>query len=229
HPAEGSPQETGPDRGQGDQVPSEDRSARLRHQEGSRRAVPPYRRAGQGDHHVPRARDGPHRARTQDLGPAGRGSRGSGGCRGPPQAGRTEHGDGPRAVEEAPRTEEHRAEEPAGAGGGRSPSRRPARPGAGAGRGGRGPGGGPAGDVTGVYEGSPVAPVRSEERRAMPKQKTHRATAKRFRITRTGKVLHRKATGNHFLRKKSGSRRRRVEGMTQVTAERTNIRRLLGK
>jgi large subunit ribosomal protein L35 len=61
------------------------------------------------------------------------------------------------------------------------------------------------------------------------KQKTHRASAKRFRITRTGKILHRKATGNHMLTKKSGSRRRRVEGMTQVTAERTNIRRLLGK
>jgi len=63
----------------------------------------------------------------------------------------------------------------------------------------------------------------------MPKMKTHRATAKRFRITRTGKVLHRKATGNHMLTKKSGSRRRRVEGMAEVTAERTNIRRLLGK
>jgi large subunit ribosomal protein L35 len=63
----------------------------------------------------------------------------------------------------------------------------------------------------------------------MPKQKTHRAAAKRFRITRTGKVLHRKATGKHFLTKKSASRRRRVEGMTEVTAERTNIRRLLGK
>jgi large subunit ribosomal protein L35 len=63
----------------------------------------------------------------------------------------------------------------------------------------------------------------------MPKMKTHRATAKRFRITRTGKVLHRKATGNHMLMKKSGSRRRRVEGMAEVTAERTAIRRLLGK
>lgn len=63
----------------------------------------------------------------------------------------------------------------------------------------------------------------------MPKMKTHRATAKRFRITRTGKVLHRKATGNHMLTKKSGSRRRRVEGMAVVTAERTVIRRLLGK
>jgi large subunit ribosomal protein L35 len=63
----------------------------------------------------------------------------------------------------------------------------------------------------------------------MPKMKTHRATAKRFRITRTGKVLHRKATGNHMLMKKSGSRRRRVEGVAEVTAERTTIRRLLGK
>jgi large subunit ribosomal protein L35 len=61
------------------------------------------------------------------------------------------------------------------------------------------------------------------------KQKTHRASAKRFRITRTGKILHRKATGNHMLTKKSGSRRRRVEGMAEVTAERSNIRRLLGK
>ena len=63
----------------------------------------------------------------------------------------------------------------------------------------------------------------------MPKQKTHSATSKRFRITRNCKVLHRKATGNHMLTKKSGSRRRRIEGMAEVTAERTNIRRLLGK
>ena len=62
----------------------------------------------------------------------------------------------------------------------------------------------------------------------MPKNKTHRATAKRFRITRNGKVLHRKATGNHMLTKKSSSRRRRVEGMSEVTAERKKIKRLLG-
>jgi large subunit ribosomal protein L35 len=62
----------------------------------------------------------------------------------------------------------------------------------------------------------------------MPKMKTNRATAKRFRITRRGKVLHRKATGNHMLTKKTGSRRRRVEGMNEVTAERKVIRRLLG-
>jgi large subunit ribosomal protein L35 len=63
----------------------------------------------------------------------------------------------------------------------------------------------------------------------MPKMKTHRAAAKRFRVTRNGKVLHRKATGNHMLTKKTGSRRRRVEGMSEVTAERSKIRRLLGK
>ena len=65
----------------------------------------------------------------------------------------------------------------------------------------------------------------------MPKMKTHRATAKRFRITRTGKVLHRKATGNHMLTKKTGSRRRRVEGMAEVTntREQKKIKRLLAR
>jgi large subunit ribosomal protein L35 len=61
------------------------------------------------------------------------------------------------------------------------------------------------------------------------KQKTHRGAAKRFRVTRNGKVLHRKATGNHFLRKKSGSRRRRVEGMSEVQGEARTMKRVLGK
>jgi len=48
-------------------------------------------------------------------------------------------------------------------------------------------------------------------------------------VTRKGKVLHRKATGNHMLTKKSGSRRRRVEGMAEVTAtkEQKKLKRLL--
>jgi large subunit ribosomal protein L35 len=64
----------------------------------------------------------------------------------------------------------------------------------------------------------------------MPKIKTHRATAKRFRITRKGKVLHRKATGNHMLTKKSSSRRRRVEGTAELGSreEAKTIKRLLG-
>ncbi|MEX2275609.1 MAG: 50S ribosomal protein L35 [Actinomycetota bacterium] len=60
------------------------------------------------------------------------------------------------------------------------------------------------------------------------KHKTHSASRKRFRVTRTGKVLHRKATGNHMLTKKRSSRRRRIEGWSEVTAERKTIRRLLG-
>lgn len=63
----------------------------------------------------------------------------------------------------------------------------------------------------------------------MPKMKTHSATAKRFRVTRKGKVLHQKATGNHMLTKKSGGQRRRIEGNAEVTAEKKKIKRLLGK
>jgi large subunit ribosomal protein L35 len=64
---------------------------------------------------------------------------------------------------------------------------------------------------------------------AMPKSKTHRATAKRFRVTRNGKVLHRKATGNHMLTKKSSSRRRRVEGVAEVgsASDAKTVKRLL--
>jgi len=63
----------------------------------------------------------------------------------------------------------------------------------------------------------------------MPKMKTHRGAAKRFRVTRTGKVLHRKATGNHMLIKKSSGRKRRVSGVAEVGAEAKNVRRLLGR
>ncbi len=62
----------------------------------------------------------------------------------------------------------------------------------------------------------------------MPKMKTHRGAAKRFRVTGTGKVMRRKATGNHFLVKKSGSRKRRISGMEEVGPEREVVRRLLG-
>jgi large subunit ribosomal protein L35 len=65
----------------------------------------------------------------------------------------------------------------------------------------------------------------------MPKMKTHSSSSKRFRVTRRGKVLHRKATGNHMLTKKSGSRRRRVEGMAEVgaTGEQKKLKRLLAR
>ena len=62
------------------------------------------------------------------------------------------------------------------------------------------------------------------------KQKTHRGAAKRFRVTRTGKVLHRKATGNHFLRKRRGNSRRRVEGMSAAApGDAKMMKRILGR
>ena len=71
--------------------------------------------------------------------------------------------------------------------------------------------------VIGAGRRSNRPPQPTKGRTTMPKMKTHRAAAKRFRVTRRGKVLHRKATGNHMLTKKTGSRRRRVEGMAEVT------------
>ena len=62
----------------------------------------------------------------------------------------------------------------------------------------------------------------------MPKMKAHRGAAKRFRVTGGGKVLHRKATGNHMLIKKSSSRKRRITGMAEVRSEDGNVRRMLG-
>ena len=63
----------------------------------------------------------------------------------------------------------------------------------------------------------------------MPKMKTHRGAAKRFRVTVNGKVMRRKATGNHFLIKKRSSRKRRVSGMTEVGPEAKVVKRLLGE
>jgi large subunit ribosomal protein L35 len=63
----------------------------------------------------------------------------------------------------------------------------------------------------------------------MAKQKTHRGAAKRFRVTRTGKLLHRRANKAHMLTKKSGSRKRRLERTGEITAEKRSILRLLGR
>lgn len=62
----------------------------------------------------------------------------------------------------------------------------------------------------------------------MPKMKTHRGAAKRFRVTGTGKVMRRRATGNHMLTKKTSARKRRISGMAEVGPEKQAIKRLLG-
>ena len=42
----------------------------------------------------------------------------------------------------------------------------------------------------------------------MPKIRTHKGTAKRFRLTSTGKVMRRKAFRSHLLEHKSSKRKR---------------------
>lgn len=50
----------------------------------------------------------------------------------------------------------------------------------------------------------------------MPKLKTRKAAAKRFKKTGSGKLLRRKAFKNHMLQHKSASRKRRITGLALV-------------
>lgn len=63
----------------------------------------------------------------------------------------------------------------------------------------------------------------------MPKQRSHSGAKKRFRVTRTGKVLHRKMNRNHILEKKSPERKRRLDHDGQLTGQdASQVRKLLG-
>ncbi len=44
----------------------------------------------------------------------------------------------------------------------------------------------------------------------MPKIKTNRGAAKRFKVTGSGKIVRNKAFGNHILTKKSAKRKRNL-------------------
>lgn len=62
----------------------------------------------------------------------------------------------------------------------------------------------------------------------MPKMKTHRGAAKRFKITGSGKIKKSKAYKSHILEKKSAGRKRhlRTAGLISV-ADTPKIRKLL--
>jgi large subunit ribosomal protein L35 len=64
----------------------------------------------------------------------------------------------------------------------------------------------------------------------MPKTKTDRGAAKRFKVTGTGKVRRRRAFRNHLLEKKPSTRTRRLARPAPVaSADRKAVRRLLGR
>ena len=50
----------------------------------------------------------------------------------------------------------------------------------------------------------------------MPKMKTHRGTAKRFRVTGSGKIMRSKAYKSHILTKKSPKRKRNFRHETEI-------------
>lgn len=51
----------------------------------------------------------------------------------------------------------------------------------------------------------------------MPKMKTHKSGAKRYKITANGKVLRRHAGIGHLLANKDASRKRKNSGMAEVS------------
>lgn len=52
----------------------------------------------------------------------------------------------------------------------------------------------------------------------MPKMKTHRSSAKRFKITKSGKILRSKAYKSHILTKKTTKRKRNLRKFTTVSS-----------
>ncbi len=63
----------------------------------------------------------------------------------------------------------------------------------------------------------------------MPKLKTNRGAAKRFKVAASGRIKRSRAFHNHILTKKDPKRKRRLATMTEVhPSDRPMIRRTLG-
>lgn len=63
----------------------------------------------------------------------------------------------------------------------------------------------------------------------MPKLKTHKGTAKRIKLTSTGKLTRRRAFGTHMLAKKGKSRKRAINVSATVSGSvAKNVKKALG-
>ncbi|MBV8540588.1 MAG: 50S ribosomal protein L35 [Pseudonocardiales bacterium] len=64
----------------------------------------------------------------------------------------------------------------------------------------------------------------------MPKNKTHRGTAKRVRLSATGRLLRQRAGKRHLLEKKPSRVTRRLDGVVEVAPQdKKRVRKLLGR
>ena len=62
----------------------------------------------------------------------------------------------------------------------------------------------------------------------MPKMKTHRGAAKRFKKTGTGKIMRHKSLKSHILTKKTTKRKRHLRKAIEVTGlMASNLKRLI--
>ena len=62
----------------------------------------------------------------------------------------------------------------------------------------------------------------------MPKQKSHSGAKDRFRVTKNGKVLHKRTNKNHMLEKKATKRKRRLGRTGKLSGgDAQQIRKLL--
>ena len=62
----------------------------------------------------------------------------------------------------------------------------------------------------------------------MPKMKTRRGAAKRFRVTKNGKVMKASSGKSHMLEKKSPKRKRDLRGVKKVNeSEAAKIKKML--
>jgi large subunit ribosomal protein L35 len=68
----------------------------------------------------------------------------------------------------------------------------------------------------------------ADEITTMPKQKTHKGTKKRFRLTASGKIKHRSAGTSHLAARMSKKRKRQLRGTgTTSTANSSAIKKAL--
>lgn len=69
---------------------------------------------------------------------------------------------------------------------------------------------------------------RLERKTKMPKMRTKKSAAKRFKVTGTGKIVRRNTGKGHLMMKKSGSRKRRLTLESGVArGERQKVRRMV--
>ena len=64
----------------------------------------------------------------------------------------------------------------------------------------------------------------------MSKNKTHKGTKKRIKVTGTGKLLHERPFGSHKLTKKSANYKRKLRKTAEIVGVDTSrLRQLLGR